>query len=53
MSHQTDKTSSGLYLTNYGDSEHNSSLFIKVGGNVGIGEINPKNKLDVKGTIHS
>ena len=53
MSHQTDKTSSGLYLTNYGDSEHNSSLFIKVGGNVGIGEINPKNKLDVKGVIHS
>lgn len=22
-------------------------------GNVGIGELNPKNKLDVKGTIHS
>ncbi|MFW0735915.1 hypothetical protein [Flavobacterium sp. T12S277] len=53
MSHQTDKSLSGLYLTNYGDSEHNASLFVKVGGNVGIGVTNPQNKLDVKGTIRS
>ena len=53
MSHQTDKSLSGLYFTNYGDSEILSSLFIKVGGNVGIGTIKPNNKLDVNGTIHS
>lgn len=53
MSHQTDKSLSGLYFTNYGDSEVLSSLFIKRGGNVGIGFTNPQNKLDVNGTIHS
>jgi len=53
MSHQVDKSLSGLYFTNYGESEILSSVFIKVGGNVGIGTITPKNKLDVNGTIHS
>ncbi|URM35521.1 hypothetical protein [Flavobacterium anhuiense] len=53
MSHHTNKTLSGLYFTNYGESELFSSLFIKVGGNVGIGTVSPTNKLDVNGTIHS
>ncbi len=35
-------------ITNY-----NTKMSILTNGNVGIGEINPKNKLDVKGTIHS
>ena len=53
MSHRSDKSLSGLYFVNYGESEKLSSLFIRSGGNVGIGTSNPKNKLDVKGTIHS
>ena len=53
MSHQVDKSLSGLYFTNYGESEILSSLFIRVGGNIGIGTVKPNNKLDVNGTIHS
>ena len=53
MSHLTDKSLSGLYLTNYGDNENSSSLFVKTGGNVGIGTTNPTSKLTVAGNINS
>jgi hypothetical protein len=53
ISHRSDKSLSGLYFVNYGESEETSSLFIRSGGNVGIGITTPKNKLDVNGTIHS
>ncbi|WP_255462922.1 hypothetical protein [Flavobacterium sp. LPB0248] len=45
------------YLTFWTKEDNNGNLTEKVrieaNGNVGIGMINPKNKLDVKGTIHS
>jgi len=41
----------GLVLSSY-TGGYNNELFI-MGGNVGIGKINPQNKLDVNGTIHS
>ncbi|MNK88861.1 hypothetical protein D3C87_1088450 [compost metagenome] len=41
----------GLVLSSYSKG-YGDELFI-MDGNVGIGEINPKNKLDVNGTIHS
>lgn len=53
MSHQTNKTLSGLYIANYGDGEQGASIFVKKGGNVGIGTISPDEKLTVKGKIHS
>ena len=37
----------------YDFSSDSDIILNKDGGNVGIGEINPKNKLDVKGTMHS
>lgn len=45
------------YLTFWTKEHNNANLTEKVrieaNGNVGVGMINPKNKLDVKGTIHS
>ena len=53
MTHQTDTSLSGLYFTNYGEGEGTSGIFIKRGGNVGIGTTAPGQKLSVAGTIES
>ena len=41
MTHQTDTTQSGVYLTNFGESEGLTGIFIRRGGNVGIGITTP------------
>lgn len=46
VAHGIDNYETRIHLSASGNSYINS-------GNVGIGTINPKNKLDVKGTIHS
>ena len=53
LTNNADLNSSGVYLVNYGDSELLASLFIKRGGNVGIGSTNPDQKLTVNGKIHA
>jgi hypothetical protein len=53
MAHQTDQTTSGFYMTNYGDAEGTTGIFIKKGGNVGIGTTAPDQALTVKGKIHT
>lgn len=49
LTHQADPLKSGLSLANYGDSEAFSSLFVRKGGNVGIGTTLPTAKLQVEG----
>ena len=41
----------GGYIVNYGDSELTGSIFIRKGGNVGIGTATPTRKLDVVGSV--
>jgi hypothetical protein len=53
MAHQADQTTSGFYMTNYGDAEGTTGIFIKKGGYVGIGTTAPDQALTVKGKIHT
>jgi hypothetical protein len=49
MTHQSDTSLSGTYITNYGDSEGTTGIFVKKGGNVGIGTTTPNSLLTVSG----
>lgn len=43
----------GGYICNFGNSELTNSIFIRYGGNVGIGTATPTRKLDVSGSFNA
>jgi hypothetical protein len=45
MTHQTDNTQSGLFFTNYGETEGTTGFFVKRGGNIGVGTLSPTARL--------